>query len=64
MRLGDLHIFLNRLLGEVQHMRGEQWLAVLREVLLVGLEQTVEPARFRIKGQGSRVKGQGSRVKG
>jgi len=41
--LGDLHVLLDGLLGEVEHVGGEEGLAVLGEVLLVGLEEAIEP---------------------
>lgn len=40
---GGLDVVLDGLLGQVDHVRGEEGLAVLLEVLLVGVEQTVEP---------------------
>ena len=41
--LARRHVLLQRLLGEVEHVRAEQRPAVLGEVLLADLEQTVDP---------------------
>lgn len=40
---GGLDVVVDGLLRQVDHVRGEEGLAVLLEVLLVGVEQTVEP---------------------
>mmetsp|Transcript_93253 Transcript_93253/g.216726 ORF Transcript_93253/g.216726 Transcript_93253/m.216726 type:complete len:217 (+) Transcript_93253:449-1099(+) len=41
----DGHVLLVWLLGEVQHVRAEEWLAVHLKVLLVGLEHAIEPGQ-------------------
>mmetsp|Transcript_19029 Transcript_19029/g.48815 ORF Transcript_19029/g.48815 Transcript_19029/m.48815 type:complete len:310 (+) Transcript_19029:456-1385(+) len=46
--LADGNVILQGLLGEVQHVRGEERLAVLLEVLLVGLHQAIEPRQPRL----------------
>jgi hypothetical protein len=45
---GDLHVLLDGLLREVEHVRGEEGFAVLGEVLLVRLEEAVEPGEERL----------------
>ena len=40
-------VLLERLLGQVEHVRREERLAVLREVRLVGVEEAVEPRQPR-----------------
>lgn len=40
---GGLDVVVNLLLGEIDHVRGEKWLSVLLEVLLIGIKETVQP---------------------
>ena len=40
---GSLDVVVNLLLGEIDHVRGEKWLSVLLEVLLVGIKKTIQP---------------------
>ena len=69
--LGDLHVLLDGLLGEVEHVGAEQGLAVLGEVLLVSLEEAVEPGEERlgavvgVEDDGDTVElGEGAHVEG
>jgi hypothetical protein len=40
---GGLNVEVDLLLGEIDHVRREKWLAVLSEVLLISVEKTVQP---------------------
>ncbi len=40
---GGLDVVVNLLLGKIDHVGGEKWLAVLSEVLLIGIEKTIQP---------------------
>lgn len=42
---GGVDVVLDGLLGQIDHVRGEEGLAVLLEVLLVGVKHAVEPGK-------------------
>mmetsp|Transcript_8381 Transcript_8381/g.24160 ORF Transcript_8381/g.24160 Transcript_8381/m.24160 type:complete len:403 (+) Transcript_8381:469-1677(+) len=67
----DLEVVLEGLLGQVKHVGAEQRLAVLLEVLLIGVEKTIKPGKpgllavIRVQDHGHAVElGDGTHVKG
>jgi hypothetical protein len=40
---GGLNVVVDLLFTQIDHVAGEQWLSVFFEVLLVGIEETIQP---------------------